>query len=58
MNTNLNQVERFKFLRSNRISLDWKAETDREMKKGWEKRAPSETEIATMKVWKNIKNSK
>ncbi|MGZ3749056.1 MAG: SOS response-associated peptidase family protein [Pseudobdellovibrionaceae bacterium] len=50
-NKSLTPEERFKFLRANRVSLDWAVEEDRPMKSGWEKRAPSEKEIAEIKVW-------
>lgn len=45
--------QRFDFLRESRITLDWKVEVDREMAKGWEKRAPSKKEISEITVWKN-----
>lgn len=43
--------ERFDFLRENRINLEWDVTTDREMKEGWEKRAPSAEEVKAIKVW-------
>lgn len=43
--------ERFNFLRNNRITLPWKVSTNREMAKGWEKKAPTKDEIAEIKVW-------
>lgn len=42
---------RFNFLRENRIGLDWKVEVDREMKSGWQKRAPTAKEISEINVW-------
>lgn len=50
-NKNMKPEERFNFLRVNRISLDWSVDLDREMKSGWEKRAPSKKEIEEIKVW-------
>lgn len=44
--------ERFQFIRKNRITLPWAVETDRSMKAGWEKRAPSLAEISEIKIWK------
>ena len=44
-------LERFNFLRSNRISLDWDIALERPMKKGWEKRAPTIAEVDAMRVW-------
>jgi putative SOS response-associated peptidase YedK len=44
--------ERFDFLRSNRTSIDWKVENEREMAKGWQKKAPTEAELSETKVWK------
>lgn len=50
-NQKMKPQERFNFIRDNRISLDWKAETEREMKAGWEKKAPTKDEIKQIKVW-------
>jgi len=50
-NKEMKPEERFKFLRANRVSLDWDVKTDREMKTGWQKRAPSQKEIDEIKVW-------
>jgi putative SOS response-associated peptidase YedK len=43
--------QRFDFLRKNRINLDWDVSIEREMKNGWQKRAPSQKEIEAVKVW-------
>lgn len=42
------------FVRENRISPDWKAEIERPMKKGWEKRAPGDDKIRAIgeTVWR------
>lgn len=47
----LKPQDRFNFIRNNRVTLDWTVLIDREMKKGWEKRAPSSEEIKNIKVW-------
>lgn len=43
--------ERFQFLRQNRVSLEWDVTVEREMKSGWEKRAPKDPEIQEIQVW-------
>lgn len=53
-NKSMTAEQRFNFLRKNRISLKWTVETDREMKSGWEKKAPSKEEIAQIPVWKAV----
>jgi putative SOS response-associated peptidase YedK len=45
-------TERLNFLRKRRIQPDWSVEVERELKAGWEKRAPSIDEIEQTKVWK------
>lgn len=47
----LKPIDRFQLLRNNRINLDWSVVIDREMKPGWEKRAPKPDEIAKIQVW-------
>lgn len=44
----------YAFLRESRIGFDWKAEIDRPMKKGWDKRAPDDDEIKAIgeTVWR------
>ena len=51
LSSKMEPKERLLFLRKNRIDLDWKVETDRPMKAGWEKRAPTSEEISHIKVW-------
>lgn len=43
--------QRFDFLRNGRINLNWDVSTEREMKKGWEKRAPNQEELKAVHVW-------
>jgi putative SOS response-associated peptidase YedK len=43
--------QRFDFLRANRISLKWDVSVDRAMAKGWQKRAPTEDEVSSIKIW-------
>lgn len=50
-NRQLKPIERFQLLKNNRINLDWSVVVDREMKPGWEKRAPKPDEIAKIKIW-------
>jgi putative SOS response-associated peptidase YedK len=45
--------QRFDFLRKSRINLDWHVSTEREMKKGWEKRVPSPKELNDVTIWKD-----
>nr|VFJ93864.1 MAG: Putative SOS response-associated peptidase YedK [Candidatus Kentron sp. LFY] len=49
----------YEFLRKNRIDLDWKAEIERPMRKGWEKRAPNPDEIEAIgaAVWRGAVGS-
>jgi len=44
----------YEFLRENRMDLPWKAEIERPLEKGWEKRAPHNDEIKAIgeTVWK------
>lgn len=51
-NKKLMPIDRFNFLRENRISLDWEVEVERPLKSGWEKRAPTNEEISTIKIWR------
>lgn len=46
--------EAYGFLRENRVDFDWKAEIERPMKKGWEKRAPDDDAIRAIgeTVWR------
>lgn len=53
LNQKMTGIERFQFLRKNRIDLDWQVKTERAMAKGWEKKAPTEKEIQEIKVWKS-----
>ena len=46
---------RLDFLRSARIQPRWNVVTERELKKGWSRRAPSETEIEQIEVWRSEK---
>lgn len=47
--------ERFEFLRKNRVDQNWVVQSEREMAKGWQKRAPSEEEIKSIKIWHSSK---
>lgn len=49
----LSPKERFKFIRDSRICPEWKVEIERPMKSGWQKRAPTESEVNNIKVWKS-----
>lgn len=51
-NKDFKPKDRFKFLRDNRISLDWDVSIDRPMAKGWEKKKPTAQEISAIKIWK------
>jgi len=51
-NRQMKPLDRFQFLKNNRVDLDWSVTVDREMKPGWEKRAPTPDEIADIKIWK------
>jgi len=51
-NREMKPLDRFQFLKNNRVDLDWSVTVDREMKPGWEKRAPTPDEIADIKIWK------
>jgi len=42
---------RVHFLRSHRIQPEWTVAVERDLKLGWQKRAPSPDEIAQIKVW-------
>lgn len=44
---------RLNFIRSKRVQPNWRAVPEREMKKGWNKRAPSAFEIAQIDVWRS-----
>jgi putative SOS response-associated peptidase YedK len=50
-NKNKSATARYDFLKENRVSLNWTVETEREMKSGWEKRAPSDEEISLIESW-------
>jgi putative SOS response-associated peptidase YedK len=50
-NRSMTPVQRFEFLRQNRISLDWDVAVDRPMAKSWEKSRPSPEEVEAIKVW-------
>lgn len=43
--------QRFHFLKENRVSLKWDVAVDRKMANGWEKRAPTQGEIDSIKIW-------
>jgi len=43
---------RLSFLRTRRKQPEWAVQVERELKAGWQKRAPSEAEIAQIDVWK------
>lgn len=45
--------DRFNYLREHRVSLEWVVKKDRDMKAGWQKRAPNEQEISQIRVWEN-----
>jgi len=43
--------DRLSFVRKNRIEPAWVARAERALKNGWQKRAPSPSDISQMKVW-------
>lgn len=43
--------QRFDFLRKSRVNLHWDVSTEREMKTGWQKRAPRTDEINQVHIW-------
>lgn len=50
-NQKMKPEHRFDFLRQNRVTLDWDVQIDREMKSGWQKRAPDAEEIKNIQIW-------
>ncbi len=52
-NRSFTPIERFDFLRKNRVSLNWDVRVDREMAKGWQKRKPSDQELGQIKIWQS-----
>ncbi len=50
----LTPKERFDFIRTKRANPSWDVATDREMAKGWEKRAPSPADLQSIKIWSPI----
>ena len=50
--TGMSPQERFEFIRESRVSRKWKVDVERPMKSGWEKRAPSESELKQVAVFK------
>lgn len=53
-NTFANVRVAYDFIQANRVDTDWQAESEREMKPGWKKRAPDDEEIAELRdsVWR------
>lgn len=44
-------IQRFKFARGKRIQPAWRCESERQMKAGWQRRAPTAAEIADISIW-------
>lgn len=55
LNESMQPRNRLEFLHSQRIIPKWKVAIEREMKAGWQKRAPSADEIKQMKVWNGVR---
>jgi putative SOS response-associated peptidase YedK len=45
-------LERFRFIRQNRVQPMWRTEIERPLKQGWMRRAPTTDEIESVRVWK------
>lgn len=43
--------QRLQFIRKKRINLDWDVVKERQLKDGWQKKAPSKEEIKAIEVW-------
>lgn len=52
VNKSYSSKQRFEFLRESRINLNWDVRVDRQMAKSWQKRAPTDMEVESIKVWK------
>lgn len=50
----MNGRQRLLFAREKRILPQWRCETERELKSGWQRRAPSQSEIDILPIWQPL----